>query len=276
MTDRFLIQTMQTWRFIQTLPILAFAALPTAGLAAAGDLETHKASYEVKLESLQTEGIPMDASGAMATQLTRDCQKWEYSQEMQFSLAVEGGQPIELHFRIDMLEGLDGRRMEFSGWQKRGAQEVAKLKGRATMNNDGYGGTAVFVRPDEAEWDLPSPTTLPVSAIRQLVGALTNGRADPQSIAFEVTGVSEVTRVVAGGSVSLNSIETKDAALIKGRSWLVDRAIYFEEIARNEPFMFETIQIHESGVVSKFWQDYKTMVLSGELVSLEKLPEPDC
>ena len=263
-------------RFIQALPILALAALPGAGVAAAAELEPHKAKYQVSLESLQTEGIPLDASGAMAIQLTRDCQKWEYSQEMQFSLAVEGGQPVELHFRIDMLEGLDGRRMEFSGWQKRGAQEVGKLKGRAAMNSDGYGGKAVFVRPEEAEWDLPSPTTLPVTAIRQLVGALANGRADPQSIAFEVMGVSEVTRVAAGGSISLKSIETRDAALIKGRSWLVDRAIYFEEIARNEPFMFETIQIHESGVVSKFWQDYKTMVLSGELVSLEKLPEPDC
>jgi len=212
----------------------------------------------------------------MAIELTRDCQKWEYLQEMQFNASVEGGQPLVIHFYVQMLEGLDGKRMEFSGWQKRGAQEMVKLRGKATMNHDGYGGMASFIRPEETEWTLPSPTKLPIAAMKELIGALAKGQADPQSIAFEVLGVSEVTRIQTGGAVNLETVETDNASLLKGKSWLVDRAIYFEEIGRNEPFMFETLQVHANGIVSKFWQDYKVMVLSGELVALEELPEPDC
>lgn len=212
----------------------------------------------------------------MATRLTRDCQKWEYLQELKFDGAIEGGTPIHMHFRIRILEGLDGTRMEFSGWQKKDGREVNKLKGRARMNRDGYGGEATFQHPQETVWSLPLPTQLPIAARREFLNALARDRKDPQSIAFEVQGISEVTRINPGKGISPAATETEGADLLKARSWAVDRAIYFEEIARNEPFMFETHQIHANGVVSKFWQDYQVMALSGDLVALKELPVPDC
>jgi len=38
----------------------------------------------------------------------------------------------------------------------------------------------------------------------------------------------------------------------------------------------ETLQIHANGIVSKFWHDTKTVVLSSELVVLEEISKPDC
>ena len=38
----------------------------------------------------------------------------------------------------------------------------------------------------------------------------------------------------------------------------------------------DTLKIHANGLVSNFWHDYKTMVLSGELVVLEEFSKPDC
>jgi hypothetical protein len=212
----------------------------------------------------------------MAIRLSRDCQKWETLREMKFSVGIEGGQPIDLHMMTRTLEGLDGTRMEFTGWKSQGGGTRTNLKGKAAMNGDGFGGSASFRQPEETEWDLPSPTQLPMAAMQDLLNALAGGQSAPQSMAFEVLGISEVTGVMPGRAVNLKKLETGNAALVKGKSWLVDRAIYFEGIAQNEPFLIETQQIHENGVVSKFWHDYQTMVLSGELVALTEIPTPDC
>lgn len=243
---------------------------------AAAELVPHEARYDISLESIQAEGLPIEAGGVMAIRLTRDCQKWELIQEMQFSVGLEGADPIELRVQMKLLEGLDGRRMEFSGWQKKDGRDIVKLRGNAVMDRGGEGGVARFTHPEETEWILPSPTRLMISARSDLLQALAAGKATPQSIAFEVQGVSEVTRVAPGKSIGARALDTKGAELLKERSWTIDRAIYFEEIARNEPWMFETVQVHANGVVSKFWHDYRTMVIAGELVALEKLPEPQC
>ena len=256
-------------------PVVAIAILP-AGAAAGAKIVPHEAKYDLKLESLKIEGFPLEAEGAMAIRLTRDCQKWETLQEIRFNVGIEGGEPISIHILTRMLEGLDGGRMEFSGWQRQDGGNRTSLKGMAAMNRDGYGGKASFQQPEETVWDLPSPTKLPMAAMQELMDALTSGRTDPQSIAFQVHGVSEVTTVTPGRAANLGKIEKGDAALVEGKSWTVDRAIYFEAIARNEPFMIETLQIHENGVVSKFWHDYQTMVLSGELVAISELPTPEC
>ena len=166
--------------------------------------------------------------------------------------------------------------MEFSGWQSQNGGSRTNLKGTAAMNRDGYGGVARFRQPEETEWELPSPTKLPIAATKELLSALNSGRANPQSIAFEVLGISEVIRTGPGKAVNYQKIDTENLSLVEGRSWLVDRAIYFETISRNEPFLIETLQIHANGIVSKFWHDYQTMVLSGELIALEEISKPDC
>lgn len=256
------------------------AACLTLGMAGSGaavaKLVPHEARYDISLESIQVEGVPLEAGGVMAVRLTRDCQKWELIQEMQFSVGLEGASPIELHIQIKMLEGLDGRRMEFSGWQKNNGRDIVKLRGRAVMDREGNGGVARFTHPEATEWSLPAPTKLMVSARQDLLDALAAGETAPQSIAFEIQGLSEVTRVSPGKGIGAKALQTAGAALLKEPSWTVERAIYFEEIARNEPAMYETLQIHANGVVSKFWYDYRDMVVAGELVALEKLPEPTC
>jgi hypothetical protein len=38
----------------------------------------------------------------------------------------------------------------------------------------------------------------------------------------------------------------------------------------------ETLQFHANGIVRNFWHDIKTMVLSGEMIVLEEISNPDC
>jgi len=262
---------------IRTLRLAGSALLALASLPASGaEILLHEARYEISLESLNVEGFPLSAGGKMAVRLSRDCQKWETLQEMQFSVGMEEGQPIDIHMKTRMLEGLDGSRMEFSGWSSQDGKNRTNLRGSATMNRDGFGGSASFRQPEETDWDLPPPTQLPMASLKNFLSALSSGQNAPQSITFEVLGISEVTGIAPGKAANLKKLETGDPALVSGRSWLVDRAFFFEQIAQNEPFLIETLQIHDNGVVSKFWHDYKTMVLSAELVALTEIPAPDC
>lgn len=249
-------------------------AMPIAP-AAAAKIVPHEARYKLSLESLNTdEGFPLEASGAMAIRLTRDCQKWESIREMQFDVQMEGARPISIAMLIRSLEAIDGSRMEFYGWQQDGPKK--SLKGTAKMNADGYGGTAYFLQPEESQWDLPLPTRLPVAARKDLIDELAGGESVPQSVAFEVTGISEVIRTGPGKALDVGAVTTESPNLLSGRSWMVDRAFYFETIASNEPFLLETLQIHANGVVSRFWHDYSSVILSGELTALKKISEPDC
>lgn len=250
------------------------AAMPIAP-AAAAKIVPHEARYRLSLESLNTdEGFPLEASGAMAIRVTRDCQKWESIREMQFDVQMEGARPISIAMLIRSLEAIDGSRMEFYGWQQDGPKKT--LKGTARMNADGYGGTAHFVQPEESQWDLPLPTRLPLAARKELIDALASGESAPQSVAFEVTGISEIIRTGPGKALNVGAVNTESPDLLSGRSWTVDRAFYFETIAANEPFLLETLQIHANGVVSRFWHDYNSVILSGELTTLEEISEPDC
>jgi hypothetical protein len=256
----------------------AFLVAITAGCPVAfGEIAPHEARYRLDLESIETdEGFPLEASGAMAIRLERDCQKWESVQEMKFDVAMEGARPISLHSLVRSLEGLDGGRMEFSGWQQQGGGSKQAIRGTASMNGGGYGGIARFSRPEEAEWDLPTPTQLPIAAMQDLLDGLSRGDAEPQSISFEVLGVAEVIRSGPGKKVNSDDVDTSGTSLLTAKSWLIERAIYFEEIARNEPFLIETLQINANGVVTRFWRDYHTMVLTGELVALNEISKPDC
>lgn len=261
-----------TCRRLALATIMATTLAPGAGAA---EVVPHEARYELSLESLNVgEGFPVEASGEMAVRLTRDCQKWESVQEMEFNIQMEGAGPISIAMLLRSLEAIDGSRMEFYGWQQDGPKKA--LKGTATMNADGYGGTAHFIHPEEDEWDLPLPTRLPVAARRDLIDALASGESDPQSVAFEVTGISEVVRTGPGKAVNVSEVKTESPALLGGRSWMVERAFYFQSIASNQPFLLETLQVHETGVVSRFWHDYNSMILAGELTALEEISKPDC
>lgn len=256
------------------LVLTAVMAIPSFATA---EIVPHEARYRLQLESLYTdEGFPLEASGVMAVRMERDCQKWTLIRELQFDVAMEGASSINLETRVRILEGIDEKRMEFAGWQSESPNARRVVKGKATMNSDGYGGTAYFQGTEETYWELPSPTKLPIAAREDLLDALSAGETDPQSLAFQVFGISEVVRTGPGKMPNLDIVDTENLTLLRERSWRVERAVYFETIARNEPFMLETLQIHRNGVVSRFWRDYQTVILSGELVALEEIPEPDC
>ena len=259
---------MRVWLALAMGPLLFFQA-------AGAEIAPHEARYDISLESLKAEGFPLEAKGDMAMRLPRDCQKWETLQEMRFNVEADGGEPIDIHMLVSTLEGLNGKRVEITGWKTEGGGNRTNLKGTALVKRDGNRGRASFQQPEEMQWNLPSTTKHQLAATRALIEALTGRRTAPKSVAFEVLGISEVTQVAPGKPVDLNKIVTSDPALVCGRSWLVDRAIYFEAIAQNEPFMLETLQIHENGVVSRFWQDYQTMVLFGDLVAIKDIPTPD-
>ena len=72
--------------------LVATAALPALAI----EIVPHQARYDIKLESLQAEGFPLEADGAMAVRLVRDCQKWESLQELRFNVGVEGGESLSI------------------------------------------------------------------------------------------------------------------------------------------------------------------------------------
>ena len=77
-----------------------------------------------------------------------------------------------------------------------------------------------------------------------------------------------VTQKVAIGAILATSMTTLLAVPVTAAEIMPHEA--------KSDIQLETLQFHANGIVSKFWHDTKTVVLSGELVVLEEISKPDC
>lgn len=253
----------------------ALTAFPAPPAAVAAELIPHQATYRVAVQKFkQNPGIRIEAGGVLTRRVTRDCQKWEVVEKFDVRISAETGDSFEFTSVQQFYEGLDGRRMEFSGWITGSGKRLA-VKGNAVMNGDGSGGLARFGKPVEMEQEIPPGVRFPVAANREVLDALIAGRRPPALIAYRPLGAATLVETSPAGAADLSAFEQGDAGPVEGRSWIVKSRVQdMDETPADASF--ETMQIHENGVISRYWLDNPTTTTVVELVELRPLRAPDC
>lgn len=247
-----------------------------SGPTRAAELVAHEANYVISLDSLGIEGKPVSSEGAMAIRVTRDCQKWTILKELVYEVKLTTGISIRIHTMDRFYEGLDGKRMEFTGWIKTDGGSKHNVKGSATLKKDGSGGLVAFKKPEKLKLDLPPGTTFPMDSLRRLIDALAKNQPVPGQGAYSGLGMTFVTKVTRGKTPSKKSQPTGNPELLQGKSWRIEQSLYPEGKKRGKPLVTSSTQVHANGVVSRFWSDFAFLSVNGELVSLEEYPTPDC
>ncbi len=255
--------------------VLAFLVLAGAGTQATAEIVPHEARYRIDLDQLRVQGFAVEAEGAMAIRAARDCEKWEIVKELIFVVSLSDGQALQLHTLERYYEGLDGERLEFTGWFKVNGSLRLNVKGRATLT-PGRGGAVRFVRPENEEMALPAGTRFPMMALEQTLDALRAGRSLPEGTVYSGMGLTVTTRAAPAEARPFKHEPKGDVALLRGRSWRVQGTMFPDPDRRGDPLATESTEILANGVISRFSSDFDAMTVSGELVEIKKLPLPGC
>lgn len=258
--------------------------IPTA-MAQAG-LVNYEATYRLTLGDIDYKGAVVTAKGAMAMRVKRDCKRWQSQSEYLFLLELDNGNKLRTHTMFRERESLDGQNIEFNYWQDQSDSGRLEYRGNATIPADGDSGTVRYLKPKRFERKLPKGVEMPITAMRQIVEALsTDGTTakhnyfDPQAKFIEI-------KSVGGDPIILAKQPRGDAGLVDGRSWRL-RATPIPEgqeqekekdkaLKEEEEEAYTLMQIHDSGVASFIEMKSGITTIHAELVEVRQLPVIDC
>ncbi len=257
-------------RLTALIAVLAgFAGQP----AAAAELATYEARYDLVLEELKIPGEVTSWNGAAAVRIARDCRKWSLRIEAAFTLALADGRVVKFLSVEKYRESLDGTRLEFELVLKTNGSITDHRKGVAVLEGMGKPGRATFGIPRGKTVDLPAGTEFPVSGTASLVAMLASGRTEWRQILFTWGELMTMSHSVDEKGVSLSKQPKGDTILTKFSGWRVSSTARLVESGQNIRL---EILAHPNGLVSQHLYEQEILIFRDELVEIRALPAPVC
>lgn len=247
----------------------AFAGQP----AAAAELATYSARYNLVLEELNIPGEAKAWDGAAAIRIARDCQKWSLRIETAFTLSLGGGSVFKLYSVEKYRESLDGTRLEFELVLKINGTVSDHRKGVAVLEGKGKPGRATFRIPKGKTVDLPAGTELPVAGTASLVANLAKGGTEWWQILFMAGELLTLSHSVDEKGVSLAKQPKGDTRLTKFSGWRVNSTARRHETG--ETLRLQSL-VHPNGLTSQYLTEQELVTYAHELVEIRALPAPEC
>ncbi len=241
--------------------------------AAAAELATYSARYNLVLEELNIPGETRSWNGAAAVRIARDCRKWSLRMESAFTLSLAGGSVFKFHLMEKYDESLDGTRLEFELLLKINGSVKDHRKGVVVLRGKGMPGRATFSIPRGKTLDIPAGTELPVSATASLVASLAKGRTEWRQTVFMWGELMTMSHSVDEIGVSLAKQPRGDTRLTKFTGWRVNSTA--RRLESGLTLRLE-ILMHPNGLASQRRYQQELVTYASELVEIRALPTPEC
>lgn len=256
------------------IAMLAAFAGQSAGLAAAAaELATYSARYDLVLEELKIPGEVASWDGAAAIRIARDCQKWSLRIETAFTLSLGGGSVFKFYSVEKYRESLDGTRLEFELVLKINGAVSDRRKGVAVLEGKGKPGRATFSIPKGKTVELPAGTELPVAARASLVASLASGKTEWRQILFKWGELMTMSHSVDKKGVSLAKQPRGDTRLTKFSGWRVNSTARRQETGAI--FRLQSL-VQPNGLASQYVTEQELVTYAHELVEITALRTPEC
>ena len=249
--------------------LAAFAGQP----AAAAEMATYTARYNLVLEELRIPGEAKAWDGAAAIRVARDCQKWTMQAEAAFTLSLGNGSTFKFHSVEKYYESLDGTRLEFELLLRVNGSVSDHRKGVAVLKGKGKPGRVTFSIPRGKKMDIPAGTELPVAGTAAAVANLARGKTEWRQSLFMWGELITMSYTVDEKGVSLAKQPTGDTRLTKYSGWRVSAAGLRHESGKT--FRQESL-VHPNGLISQVLTNQESLTYSHQLVKITALPTPEC
>ena len=274
---------------VHRLCVLAAALLMLPlGRAEAADMVSYRARYALSLDSSQTSSGVVGAGGVIVDQWNATCTGW--TEEEHYYLHLDYGGEDRGHDRDTLdtyssfvsWESLDARHFQFDLRQAETDTPYEEIKGEASLDGPGKGGTAQFSRPGESVLPLPAGTVFPAAHTRFLIASAEAGDQLVTRQVFdgsEVAGATQITAVI-GPKLKPGALKAKSglpkSPLLNRPSWRVRLAFFPPDRNSELPDYEESVRLLDNGVIAEMLFDYGDYAVRARLTHIEALHRPPC
>ena len=257
--------------------LIALAATASAAIS----LAPHRAVYDLEMSATRANSNVIAASGTMEYEWSDVCDGWALSHKAQIDLAYTNGRNLGFGWKLTSWEAKDGLSYRFYIRRFSNGEETERVRGGASLEASGEGGTANFTLPEERSLDLPPGTLFPTGHTVDVLERFQESESVLWHTGFDGSGENglfEISSISAGQvSVGEDLPQGVDSDLLEGLpSWTAFFAFFDTSEEESEPSHEQRLRVFPNGVVSEMNLDYGEFVLTGQLRELETLPTPEC
>jgi hypothetical protein len=260
--------------------------------AAAVELPSYAASYELRLIRASASEGPRAAVGTLQSVFQETCDGWETRTRTVLDLAFRDSTNITNERYFDSWESKNGRDYKFSVHTFRNGRTIEAYSGRAEMKN--LSGRAYYGAvgeksgrvSEELVVELPEGTMLPVKHATTLLDRAEMGAPLFRTVVLDgasSTGPRVVSIAIGKRieeyevSTTLSDAKAEDIdKLLNTPSWRMSAARYNLYEERDTPDTELFLKLHKTGVIESFEQTFEDFSLSAHLVSLRHLESLKC
>ena len=251
--------------------------------AGGSTLVSHRAVYEMTLNSTKLGSGVTGASGKMIYRFADACDGWTVENRTILTFSYNDGAPADTTWDFVTWESKDGLRYRFRVHSTRNGVVSEEIDGTAALEGVGKGGAVKFSLPEPRTIRLPRGTLFPTEhTVRLLDAAAKGGHMLSRSI-FDGTGTEGFFDVSALIGKMLPAHPKNDdvkpginAGLLSGPSWPMQLAFFPQDSMDPTPDYEISLHYYQNGIADEILQSFGTFSLKGTLLNLELLPRPDC
>lgn len=267
----------------RVLPVLfcaALAVLPSLAQGAGGGrfLASHRAVYDIALETASSASGVTAAGGEMRYQAERHCDGWVNQNSTRLLLRYDDGGTGSLNWSYAASESLAPSVLRARVLETGDDGVESRVSVRAEVKPSG--GKAVYNAPSDHEKSLPAGTLFPMSSLADLLDQARAGKLHVAQVVFDGATQDNPYKLFSAvyGAVDAGKRRALEGsfALEARRAWRI-RMGYFPIASRRELPEFEVeADYREDGIATDILQDFGDFSLRLTVRELEILPEPEC
>jgi len=258
---------------------IAAALSVLAGTGAEAQIAPHRAAYVLSLGAAKTGSGVASLTGAMFLEWEESCEGWTLTQRMRFKLSDGEGGASESDLSFSSYEARDGLSYRFTLRVLNDGEPTDDMRGRASLDGKGRGGTAVFTQPNLQTLILPPGTIFPTEHSVEILR-----RAKAGEVAFTIPvfdgsateGAFDVGAVigakVAPGTPANAAV---DRQLVSRPGWRI-RMAFFKPGDSAEPDYEIGMVMLDNAVAPEMTFEYPEFSIRAKLDQLEALARPRC
>ncbi|MGZ9109106.1 MAG: cell envelope integrity EipB family protein [Micavibrio sp.] len=240
----------------------------------------HKAIYRIEMVEKRSGAQVLNISGEMYFEWRPVCEAW--TTDHRFNLLYEYADSPQMRITSDFTtyEKINGESFDFNSRRRRDGEIYEELRGRATMKNDG--GQAVFSIPDTLLFDLPPGALFPMGHTVAVLNAAKAGKKFLNATIFDGSDEEGPTEVNAFIGKNVNAMArivpapAINAALVNTPAWGVRLAFFPLNSAEEDSDYEMDVVMHENGVISDMYVEYKDFSVTQKLIALERVQGESC
>ena len=260
------------------LPVLALVSF--CGQAFAVDIAPHRALYSMALGSTKSNSGVVGATGTMTYVWGETCDGWTVEQRYKLRMQYAESSEVEITSNYVTWESKDGLRYRFNERKMRNGEVDEEVRGEASLEGQGKGGTATFSRPKQETVDLPAGTIFPTAHTILILDRAAAGEQFVSKNVFD--GASEETAVQVSAFIGqelkpdVSADNAVKSPLLERPSWRIRLAFFSADQKSEKPDYELGMRLYDNGVSRDMLLDYGDFAVKAKLDEIEALPKPNC